>query len=71
MMHAMAHKGIEKFLKKTQGYVLLTCSKPDDKGDMQVEMSFDGDPDLLLYLLDGAKERIDEDVSCDTESFLG
>jgi len=58
-MHLQAHEKLEEYLQKVEGYVLLTCSKPDNKGDMQVEMSFEGDAELLLYLLDGAKSRLD------------
>lgn len=62
-MNLTAHEKLEEYLQKVEGYVLLTCSRPDNKGDMQVEMSFEGDAELLLCLLEGAKSRLDSEHS--------
>lgn len=40
-------------------YVLITCDGPDNDGEMRVEMTYDGDPALASYLLEGAQDVID------------
>ncbi len=42
-------------------YVLITCEESDESGKMQVEMSYDGDPVVAAYLLEGAQDFIDAD----------
>lgn len=44
--------------ERHHSYILITCSKPASNGDMDVDMSYSGDPDLLSYLMEGAKERL-------------
>lgn len=51
-----------KLAKNHACYILVTCDKPGINGDMQVEMSYQGDPTLASYLLEGAQSLIDEDV---------
>lgn len=47
---------IKQFLAENNScYVLLTCSDPDEKGNMQVEMAYEGDEDLASYLLENAQ----------------
>lgn len=47
---------IKQFLAENNScYVLLTCSEPNEKGNMQVEMAYDGDEDLASYLLENAQ----------------
>lgn len=41
-------------------YVLITCDNVDQLGQMQVEMSYEGDPGLVSYLLKGAKSLVDK-----------
>lgn len=36
-------------------YVLVTCSAPCEKGEMQVELSYDGEESLASYLLESAQ----------------
>lgn len=56
------HKRIRKLLAKDYaGFVLVTCKNPHDDGRMQVEMSYEGDPILAAYLLDGAQGYLDEE----------
>ncbi|MCP5509098.1 MAG: hypothetical protein H7A39_01620 [Chlamydiales bacterium] len=43
------------------GYVLITCCQPDAKGEMQVEMTYEGDKVLASYLLESAKSVFDEE----------
>ena len=55
------HKRIRKLLEKEYaGYVLVTCKPPEVSGKMQVEMSYDGDPLLASYLMEGAQGYLDE-----------
>lgn len=35
-------------------YVLITCSKPSNEGDMEVEMTYEGNEDLIAYLIENA-----------------
>ena len=50
----------ELLVGKYAGYVLITCDSSDMKGEMQVQMSYEGDPDLIAYLLQGAKSFVDK-----------
>ena len=58
---------VEQLLEKHACYVLVTCSEPCDEGQMQVEMSYQGDPTLAAYLLEGAQRYIDEQCGLDVE----
>jgi hypothetical protein len=49
------HEKVRKILKDHAGYVLVTCRPTDKRGKMEVELSFEGDPDLASYLVDGAQ----------------
>jgi hypothetical protein len=56
------HKRVRKLLGKSYaGYVLVTCKRPISDGGMQVEMTYEGDPVLAAYLLEGAQEYLDEE----------
>ena len=47
---------IKKTLSENHAcYVLLTCSNPTDKGEMHVEMNYEGDEILASYLVDNAQ----------------
>lgn len=53
---------IKKTLAKNHAcYVLITCDKPSIGGNMEVQMSYEGDAALASYLLQGAQTIIDED----------
>jgi hypothetical protein len=39
-------------------YVLIKCKEPNEKGDMQVEMTYEGDPILASYLIESAQGMI-------------
>lgn len=41
-------------------YVLITCDPPSDNGEMQVKMTYEGDPLLAAYLVQGAQTYIDD-----------
>ncbi len=50
---------IKKILsKKNLSFIVITCSKPSKQGNMEVEMAYDGDLDLLFMLIENAKERL-------------
>ncbi len=56
----------EEQLKKTLAknhvcYVLITCDEPSEDGQMQVEMTYEGDATVAAYLLQGAQSIIDEE----------
>lgn len=36
-------------------FVLITCSKPSKEGKMNVEMDYEGDRDLIAYLMKSAE----------------
>ena len=44
-------------------YVLITCAPADAAGEMQVEMTYEGDKVLASYLLHSAQGYFDEDGS--------
>lgn len=44
-------------------FVLVVCDGPDQIGNMQVKMDYQGDPVLASLLLQGASDTIDEDIA--------
>ena len=65
------HKHIRKLLSgRYAGFVLVTCKRPMRNGTMQVEMTYDGDPILAAYLLDGAQGYLEESGVPDIELSL-
>ena len=54
------HEKIRHILSDHVGYVLVTCKPTAKTGKLEVELSFDGDPDLASYLVDGAVGYFDE-----------
>ncbi len=54
-------KEVKQALKKKHAcYVLITCSAPNEEGEMEVEMDCEGDPVLASYLIRGAQCKIDD-----------
>ncbi len=47
--------------KEHASYILITCDKAGTDGRMQVQMSYEGDPDLVSCLIDGAKDVISQE----------
>lgn len=43
-------------------YVLITCSHPNEKGTMQVEMTYEGDASLAGMLIENAQTYLQEDA---------
>lgn len=50
----------DKLSKNHLCYVLITCDRPSESGEMSVEMSYDGDAALAAYLLQGAQMFLDD-----------
>lgn len=56
-------RDLKKVLEKNHAcYILITCEKPSADGNMQVEMSYEGDACLAAYLIESAQEIIDDDI---------
>jgi hypothetical protein len=56
-------QNLKKVLEKNHScYILITCGKPSKRGDMQVEMSYEGDAYLAAYLIESAQGIIDDDI---------
>lgn len=71
----MAKREMKKNLKESLTknhvcYVLITCDAPSDDGEMQVNMTYEGDATLAAYLLQGAQSFMDEQEECDSDSYL-
>ena len=56
-----AHEKIRKILSHHIGYVLETCRPTRQEGKMEVEVSYEGDPDLASYLVDGAQGYLESE----------
>lgn len=54
MIMNITHEEIKEKLKEKHSYVLITCEPPTEGGKMDVELSFDGDPLVAEYLVQGA-----------------
>lgn len=52
----------DELAKKHACYVLITCNEPTDDGNMQVEMSYQGDATLAAYILQGAQMHLEENI---------
>lgn len=60
-MKRNVRRNIQETLAKNPAcYVLITCDEPAEDGNMQVEMTYEGDASLASYLLQGAQSIIDE-----------
>lgn len=60
-VHKLIGEKLSKSLSKNSlCYVLITCEEANADGDMQVEMTYEGDAALASYLLQGAQNAIDE-----------
>lgn len=60
MKHDVSLKIKEELGKNHACYVLITCDESSLSGDFQVEMTYEGDPALASYLLQGAQNIMDE-----------
>lgn len=57
-------KRLKDMLSKDHScYVVITCGKPKGPGGtMDVQMEYEGDPLVASFLLQGAQERIDQEL---------
>jgi len=60
----------DKLARNHACYILITCDSPALDGRMQVEMSYEGDPILAAYLLQGAQNILEEEQNS-TEMISG
>jgi hypothetical protein len=51
-----------KLSKDHACYVLITCSHPDEKGRMNVEMTYEGDSCLAAMLIENAQSYLQDDA---------
>jgi len=59
-MNKKSQKHIHEVLENTPScYVLITCGQPSENGQMEVEMTYQGDAALVSYLLHGAQNIIE------------
>ncbi len=49
------HEKVRRIMQDHVGYVLVTCRPTKQRGKMEVEVSYEGDPYLASYLVDGAQ----------------
>lgn len=62
-MKRNAEQNLKDTLAKNHAcYVLITCDEPSADGNMQVNMSYEGNTTLAAYLLQGAQSYMDEQV---------
>lgn len=60
-MKSKIDKEIRKQLASRHAcFVLITCDSPSKEGNMHVEMTYEGDPVLAAYLLEGAQSYLAE-----------
>lgn len=68
-MNKNSRKHLQEVLEKDPScYVLITCGQPSEDGEMQVEMTYQGDAALAAYLLQGAQFFIDQEEAQDSYS---
>ena len=54
-----SHDAKRMLSKGNACYVLITCGQPTEEGNMQVEMTYEGDACLAAYLIESAQGFID------------
>lgn len=52
----------ETLSENNKCYVLITCGEPTQDGQMEVEMTYGGDPVLAQYLVESASTIMDKEV---------
>lgn len=68
-MNKRSRKHLQEALDKDPScYVLITCGQPSEDGQMQVEMTYQGDAALASYLIQGAQSFMDQEDEFDTYS---
>ena len=41
-------------------FIMITCAPPSEDGKIQVEMTYEGDPFVVLYILKKAQEQFEQ-----------
>ncbi len=60
---------IQEVLSKQHAcYVLITCTEPNQKGEMGVQLFYEGDESLASYLIDQAQDLFAADTDHQLES---
>lgn len=61
-MDKKSRKHVQDALAKNPScYVLITCGKPSEDGELQVEMTYEGEASVASYLLQGAQFFMDQE----------
>ncbi len=47
------------FRRKVIAYVMISCGEVNSKGEMEVEMTYEGDKYLVSYMLENARELME------------
>lgn len=69
-MNTRSRRHLQEALEKDPScYVLITCGQPTEDGQMQVEMTYQGDTTLAAYLLQGAQLFIDQEDNNKEEDY--
>jgi hypothetical protein len=69
-MNKRSQKELQRALEKNPScYVLITCGQPSEDGQMQVEMTYQGDTALAAYLLQGAQSFINQEEEQEKEDY--
>ncbi|MDP1836290.1 MAG: hypothetical protein Q8K75_10255 [Chlamydiales bacterium] len=68
-MKGDVHEKMRKTLAKQHAcYILITCKEASAGGEMQVQMSYEGDTALASYLLHGAQDYLDGSEGVESDS---
>lgn len=59
----------EKLGDSVACYVLITCNEPNPDGEMNVELTYEGDPLLAEFLIHGAQNYFNEPEVGERQSF--
>ncbi|ANH78797.1 hypothetical protein [Candidatus Chlamydia sanziniae] len=51
---------VKAFENEISAYVLVTCGRASSDGKMQVEMTYEGEPAVISYLLTKAQDFLNE-----------
>lgn len=63
-MDTETRRQIKEALAHEDGcYILITCGEPSPEGKLQVEMTYECEPALAAYMLEGAQDVIEEQLS--------
>ena len=50
----------EKEKENDELFIMITCAPPSEDGKIQVEMTYEGDPFVILYILKKAQEQFEQ-----------